>query len=439
MVTSLSDLKAWLSGQEALTGRDDWMVAIAAALLLTGAAVLALIVAGAVFRWLARRVESWRSTWLKGIRFQGQQLLSGDDALGIARALVRWLRIGFFALAAYLYLNGVFGLFPATAALADRMLDSLFDALRLIGTEIVEYLPSLAVLIALFFVARWTIRALSLFFLGVGSRRITLPGFDPEWAGPTYKIVRTLLIFFFLVVAFPYVPGSSSPAFQGISIFVGVLVSLGSSGAVANVISGVVLTYTRAFRIGDRVRIADVTGDVIEKTLFVTRIRTPKNEYVTIPNAMVLGHHVVNWSSQAEERGIVLHTTVTIGYDVPWERVKEQLLEAAQATEHIETEPEPFVLQTSLDDFYVHHELNAYTREAKLMPQLYSNLHRNILDKFHAAGIEIASPHLSSVRDGNQVQIPEAHLPSNYSPTGFRLLPLPGIGTIRREGGGDAS
>jgi len=435
MARGLEYLEAWFRGQEMFVEAGDWTAVLVGGVLLTAVALLLWVVAGASFRWLSRRATSWRGTWLKGIRYQNQQILSDEEVGRVVQALLRWTRVAFLALLGYLYLNGIFGLFPATQDLAETMLASLLDAARGIGSEFVDYLPDLFSLVVIFFVGRWTIRGISLFFFGIGSQRITMPGFDPEWAGPTYKIIRALLFFLFAVLAFPYIPGSSSPAFQGISIFLGALLSLGSSGAVANVISGVVLTYTRAFRIGDRVRIADATGDVTEKTLFVTRIRTPKNEQITIPNAMALNHHVINWSAQAAERGIVLHTSVTIGYDVPWQKVNELLIEAARVTECIEAEPEPFVLHTALGDFYVHYEINAYTREAKLMPRIYSALHRNILEKFHEAGVEIASPHLSSMRDGNQVQIPEDHLPRNYTPGGFRLLPLPGVGTIRREGG----
>ena len=205
-----------------------------------------------------------------------------------------------------------------------------------------------------------------------------------------------------IVVVFPYLPGSDSPAFQGVSIFVGVLLSLGSTTAVANVVAGIVITYTRAFRKGDYVFISDVEGKIIERTAFVTRIRTPKNVEVSIPNASIMSDKVVNYSTQAKKSGITLHTGVTIGYDVPWPTVQELLLSAAAACEHIESDPAPFVLQTSLDDNYVAYELNAYTRRADLRPRIYSELHSNILDAFHTAGVEITSPHYRAVRDGNE-------------------------------------
>jgi small-conductance mechanosensitive channel len=215
-------------------------------------------------------------------------------------------------------------------------------------------------------------------------------------------------------------------------VFFGVLVSVGSSGAVADVVSGIVLTYTRAFHMGDRVRIADAEGDVLEKTLFVTRVRTTKNVDITIPNALVMSNHIINFSAQARRGGLILHTTVTIGYDVLPARVCELLIAAARETESILDTPEPFVSQTALGDFYVHYELNAHTKDAKRMGITYSDLHRAILDKFNEAGVEIASPHLSSVRDGNQTQLPDDYLPKDYKPAAFRILPLR---AFRSDGG----
>jgi small-conductance mechanosensitive channel len=245
--------------------------------------------------------------------------------------------------------------------------------------------------------------------------------FYPEWAEPTYKIVRFLVIALTLIIVFPYLPGAKSPAFQGISIFLGVLFSLGSTSAVANVVAGVILTYMRAFKIGDRVKIADTIGDVMEKTLLVTRVRTIKNVDITIANAMVLGTHIINFSSSGQGEGLILHTTVTIGYDAPWRTVHQLLIDAALSTECILKKPEPFIFQTALDDFYVHYELNAYTDQPSRMAKIYSDLHANIQDKFNNAGVEIMSPHFSSVRDGNRIAIPDDYLPKGYSAPAFRL------------------
>jgi small-conductance mechanosensitive channel len=246
------------------------------------------------------------------------------------------------------------------------------------------------------------VKLFRLVFEGMGRQRIKVPGFHPEWSKTSFNLLRLLIIAMTIVVVFPYLPGSDSPAFQGVSIFVGVLLSLGSTTAVANLVAGIVITYTRSFRIGDYVRISDTEGKIIERTAFVTRIRTNKNLEVSIPNASIMSDKVINFSTQAKKSGITLHTGVTIGYDVPWPKVQELLLAAAAACEHIEEDPAPFVLQTSLDDNYVAYELNVFTRRADLRSRIYSDLHANILDAFHTAGVEITSPHYRAVRDGNE-------------------------------------
>ena len=248
-----------------------------------------------------------------------------------------------------------------------------------------------------------------------------------EWAEPTYKIVRFLLLAATTIIIFPYLPGSSSPAFKGISIFLGVLFSLGSTSAVANIVAGIILTYMRAFRLGDRVQIADTVGDVIEISLLVTRIRTIKNVEITIANSMVLSSHFVNFSGSLHEDGLILHTTVTIGYDTPWRQVHELLISAAQATDGIVDHPKPFVLQTALDDFYAHYQINAYTRRASEMSSIYSRMHQNIQDKFYEAGVEIMSPHYSTLRDGNRIAGPAIVTALDSTP----LILL--IGQVARE------
>jgi small-conductance mechanosensitive channel len=339
--------------------------------------------------------------------------------------MVGWV---LYALLFYATLSLMLGFSPATRGLAKTLLDSFLGALQALGASIADYLPSLLFLVVLFFAGRYLIRLIEIVFTGVAVGRISIAGFDKEWARPTFRILRLLIVIFLVIVAVPYLPAFSSPAFQAVSIFLGVLVSLGSSGAVSNAISGIVLTYTRAFSLGDRVRVADATGDVIERNTFVTRIRTIKNVDIAVPNATVLANPIINFSAQAQATGIILHPSVTIGYDVAWQRVHELLVEAARATDEVEASPEPFVLQSGLDDFYVRYELNAYTRDAKRMAVTYSELYRNIQERFHAAGVEIASPHLSAIRDGNAAQIPQEHLPKDYQPASFRLLPLAPFG-----------
>jgi small-conductance mechanosensitive channel len=228
-----------------------------------------------------------------------------------------------------------------------------------------------------------------------------------------------------VVVAFPYLPASSSPAFTGVSVFLGILLSLASSSALANIIAGLVLTYTRAFRLGDRVQIGDTYGDIVDMSTLVTKVRTIRNEEVTIPNGVVLGVSVTNYTRQAKTLGLILHTRVTIGYDAPWRTVHQLLIEAALATPGVLQEPRPFVWQTSLNDFYVTYEINASTGSPHDAPAIYADLHSRIQDAFFAAGVEIMSPHYASLRDGNTVAIPEESRPAGYRPGAFRVGTAP--------------
>ena len=248
-----------------------------------------------------------------------------------------------------------------------------------------------------------------------------MSGFYADWAMPTYSIVRFLLYAFMFVLIFPYLPGSDSNIFKGVSIFIGVLFSLGSTSAISNMIAGLVITYMRPFKIGDRIKIGDVTGDVLEKTMLVTRVRTIKNEIITIPNSSVLSGNTINFSSEAIEKGLIIYTTVTIGYDVPWKDMHKALIDAALRTEMLLNEPKPFVLQTSLDDFYVSYQINAYTKEASKQALIYSNLHQNIQDVCNERGIEILSPHYRAARDGNMTTIPSNYLSKDYELPSFNI------------------
>jgi small-conductance mechanosensitive channel len=282
-------------------------------------------------------------------------------------------------------------------------------------------LPNLVVIAVIALITYYLFRLLRLISGEVRKGELKIPGFYPDWAEPTEKLVRMLLLALALIVAFPYFPGSKSPAFQGISIFLGVLLSLGSSSAVANAIAGVILTYMRSFLVGDWVQIGNTTGEIIEKTLLVTRVLTPKAEIITIPNAMVMSESVKNYSVEAKKSGVIFHITVTIGYDAAWRTVHQLLISAALATEHVRQQPSPFVLQTRLDDFYVAYELNAYTDIPREMLSIYSDLHKNIQDKFNEAGVEICSPHFSSLRDGNVIAIPEPYIKPDYQAPVFRV------------------
>ncbi|MBE0604916.1 MAG: mechanosensitive ion channel [Deltaproteobacteria bacterium] len=379
-----------------------------------------------LFRWGYSFLDTLKGTRIRSIRFQSVEVVNEDTILGFLKGILRWIRILATILVFYIYLPLVLSFFPWTRGVAAVLIGYIFGPLKVVGKGILDFLPNLFFIAVIAAVTHYGLRLIRFFFSGVEKGTFTIPGFFREWAEPTFKIVRVLVVAFAAVVAFPYIPGSGSPAFQGVSIFLGVLFSLGSTSAVANIVAGLILTYMRAFRVGDRVKIADSVGDVLEKALLVTRIRTIKNVDVTIPNSMILASHIINYSSSAAEFGLILNTGVTIGYDVPWKQVHELLISAARKTEGILEPPAPFVLQTSLDDFYVSYELNAYTGNPQVMAVTYSLLHQNIQDAFNEAGVEIMSPHYAQVRDGNRMAIPDASLPPGYAPPAFRVERVPG-------------
>lgn len=356
--------------------------------------------------YLDRKLEEWRGTRIRSLRIQRQHILTAGDITRLLRGANTWLRRGAKLLLLLLFVNYVFVFFTWSRDAAIRMIERRLMVIGDLAVALFDYLPDLLVVIVVILLARLALHLVRIVFDGIQAERIRVHGFYPEWARTTFNLLRILVIGLTVVVVFPYLPGSDSPAFRALSIFFGVLLSLGSSSAVANVIAGIVLTYTRAFRRGHWVKIAETEGEIVERTAFVTRVRTSKNVEVSIPNSSVLGHHVINYSSQAKGAGLMLNTSVTIGYDVPWPQVHELLLEAAARTERIERDPAPFVLQTALGDFYVEYELNVTTREPERRPRIFSDLHANILDAFHEAGVEIMSPHYRANRDGSAIAIP---------------------------------
>ena len=361
---------------------------------------------GRLSRYLERKTDEWCSTRIEGLKIQRQRIMTEEDISRLMHGTIKWLRRALKAILFVSFVNVIFVFFEWSRQVAITIIERAGMAVERLVIALIAYLPDLLVIIVVILLARFVLHLLKIVFDGIAAKRIRLPGFYPEWSGTSYSLLRILIIALTMVIIFPYLPGSGSPAFQGVSIFLGVLFSLGSTSAVANVVAGIVITYTRAFKIGDRVKISNTEGDVMERSTFVTRIRTPKNVEVSIPNASVLSNHIINYSTQAKQAGLTLHTNVTIGYDVPWPKVHELLLEAAGQTELIEKEPAPYVLQTALSDFYVEYELNAITREPGGKQRTYSDLHANILNAFNAAGIEIMSPHYQARRDGSKAALP---------------------------------
>jgi small-conductance mechanosensitive channel len=343
-------------------------------------------------RRIERRLESRLRERIHSLAIQSFEILRAERLLRLAGDVMRLAKGLVLALIGYLFLHYALAQFPWTRAAAGRLGDWLFNPLRLLGGALVDHLPDLLFLVVLYLVMRWALRLLRLFFDAVGRGNVTFAHFDRDWADPTYKLMRVAVIALALVIAYPYIPGSSSEAFKGISLFFGVLLSLGASSIVANIAAGFTMTYRRAFRVGDVIQIGDVRGRVTSMRLVVTHLRTAKNEEVVVPNSKILEDEIINYSTLARVDGLLLHTTVKIGYDTPWRQVEAMLLLAASRTSGLRTTPTPFVLQTSLGDFAVNYELNVYSGDAHAMASLYTALHRNIQDVFNEHGVQIMTP-----------------------------------------------
>ncbi|TXS88934.1 mechanosensitive ion channel [Parahaliea maris] len=406
LIDTLPEVNALLAFFTRLDESDP-LIRLLIAAALAGISVLLLLVSRFIVSRRLHRMADMPASRFRPLRWQAQDLVTAEEMqhfwMNVWR-IAGWLLSLSFGVSA---LIGLLMTSDWTMDLAAHLMVMVLHAFQYVWNGFVGYLPNLATILVILLVARFTVRTIGLIFDGISSRRIHLRNFYPEWAHTSFGIIRLLIYALTAVIVFPYLPGSSSPAFQGISIFVGVLLSLGSTTAVANVVAGVVLTYTRAFQVGDQVEVGDVRGRIVERSTFVTRIQTLKNVIVSIPNSLVLNSNVINYSKNLGQTGLLVHSCVTIGYDVPWQRVSELLVAAAKRTENISSHPEPFVLQTSLDDNYVTYEVNGWTRKPEVLPRIYSDLHANILDEFHGHQVEITSPAYRAVRDGNTPNIPE--------------------------------
>ena len=387
----------------------------------TLAVYLALVwLAVRIGRWLLRRLQSIASR-IGAIRVQQSQIMAGERIANILMTAVRLLRVLFLISLTWVFLATEFSYFPWTREHGELLLNYVVRPVRLVGLALLNYLPNLFYIAVILTVMYFVMKVVRSLLREVERGNIRFSGFYPEWAQPTYKIVRFLLIAFTAVVIYPYLPGENSPAFKGVGIFIGVLFSLGSTSAVANVVAGVILIYTRGFRVGDWVRIGDNMGEVTAQSMLATHLKTIKNEEIIIPNSVILGGYVTNYSMLAQKDKLILYTSVTIGYDQPWRHIHELLIEAALKTPNILQTPAPFVLQAALDDSYVQYEINAYTDKPLLMVFTYSDLRANIQDAFFNAGVEIMSPTFHAVRDGNRTAMPREFLPPDYHPRGFRV------------------
>jgi small-conductance mechanosensitive channel len=311
----------------------------------------------------------------------------------------------------------ILSLFEPTRGVASKLFSYILAPLKNFFLALLRYIPNIISIAVILLISRYSLRLLKFFAQQIATGKLKLNGFYPDWANTTFNILRMLVYAFTIAMVFPLLPGSDSQSFQGVSLLFGLLISLGSSSAIGNLIAGIVITYMRPFKIGDRIKINDVTGFVVEKAPMTTRIRTHKNEFVTFPNLAVLNASVTNYntSTEAGQPGLILHADVTFGYDTPLKTIEKLLLTAAEKTPHLEKEPKPFVQVKSLGDFYCVYEINAYTKNVQSIMPIYSDLYRNINLEFEAAGLDLTAPYYYNITT-NQDSL-------NAHPEEKRMLP----------------
>lgn len=365
-----------------------------------GLAALAATIALAVLLWIGTRVMHWLDILLErrvkrrleGLEEQSLRIVNATHLWRLLSGLRSVLWTAATLIAIVVYFDFLLHLFPWTRGFGHQLLTLLTDPLRIIGQGILAAIPKLLILAIIIAVMRYLLKALVLLSRALAAGSLKIGTFEREWAWPTYRLVRLLVIALTVVIAYPYIPGSQSEVFKGVSIFFGVIFSLGSSSLIGNIIAGYSLTYRRAFRIGDRVCIGEHIGDVMEMRLLVTHLRTPKNEEVIVPNSEILNNSVVNYTTFARDGQLILHTTVGIGYETPWRQVEAMLLQAAARTEGLLRALPPYVLQKTLGDFAITYEINSYYNDPRTMGVAYTRLHASILDVFNEYGIQIMTP-----------------------------------------------
>lgn len=292
----------------------------------------------------------------------------------------------------YYYLSFVLFAFPDTKPFASLLIEYVTDPIVGMIWTAIGYLPNLITILIIVWITGVAIRGVRLFFENVDQGTIVLKNFEPQWVWPTYTLVRLVLILMSAVLCFPYIPGSDSAAFQGLTIFLGLMVSLGSNSVISNSLAGLFVLYRRSMKVGDRIRVGDHYGDVQQIKLMETYLRSVKNELVSIPNSKLLASEVTNYSAKLDGKGLLLHTTVGIGYEEPREKIEAMLLEAVGRTNGLKKSPSPFVLMDGLADFAINYQVNAFTTRGSSLPLLLSELHKNIVDVFNENNVQIMTP-----------------------------------------------
>jgi small-conductance mechanosensitive channel len=362
-----------------------------------------------LYSYAERLIIAQKNKRIKDLTIQDYTLVSSQQGLRLLLSALNFIKWALIFLLLFLTLPLVFSVFPFTHSWAERLFSIVWTPFRNLFIAIWNYFPNMVTILVIYFVMKYFIRMVKYIFGEIDNGKLEINGFHRDWASPTFSIVKFLLYAFMLILIFPLLPGSDSNIFKGVSVFIGILFSLGSSSAIANMVAGLVITYMRPFKIGDKIKTGNVTGVVIEKTLLVTRLRTILNEEITIPNSAILSGNTTNYSTFSET-GVIVHVSVGVGYDVPWKKVHESLLEAASKIDTILKTPPPFVLQTSLDDFYASYMLCVHVSDPRMEGVVVSLMNQRIQDVFAAKNIEMTSPHYVANRNGDDSTIPKGEV-----------------------------
>ncbi len=398
-----------------------WTKAIATMAVATVVLALLVFALRRATRSLQAHIEARRGDGLAGEPKEGLAAAFEQKTAPIQLKALRLLYASALFAVVAVYVGIAFAAVPMTKGYALAAVDYLLDPVRTLWQGFLASVGNLIFIAVVVALVHYLIKGLRWALSEAAAGRLVIPGVSSDWAMLLYKVLRTGMVAMAAVVVYPYIPGSDTEAFKGIGLFAGALFTLGASGMAGNILGGLALTFAGTFHVGDRVKIGEVVGDVVETTLMLTRVRSIRNEMVTIPNSTILAGHVVNYSTEARTRGLLLVTEVTIGYDAPWRRVHELLIEAARRTPDILATPVPFVLQSSLNDYHVSYKICAYTANASAMVLTYGALHQNIQDSFNEGGIEILSPGYASLRDGNTTTIPASYRDERYAAPAFRV------------------
>jgi small-conductance mechanosensitive channel len=381
----------------------DLLKALALSVAATLVLVLLLFALERLRRWGAHKAAEKAHERLGTMKIPGKGLLEKDRLYFVTTRVLLLLTRIVDLVVVYVWITFVLKRFAWTRPWGEQLGAWFLQTAGRLGMAALGALPDLAVVFLIYLATRWLLRLVGMFFTAIEEGRIEVTETLKETTQPTRRIVSVVFWIFALIMAYPYLPGSGSEAFKGVGVMVGLMVSIGSSALIGQLASGFMIMYSRTLKVGDFVKAGEIEGTVSQLGLFATRIRTLKKETVTIPNAVLAGQITKNYSQATDPNGIVLGTSITIGYDTPWRQVEGLLLLAAERTPGLKKEPSPWVLQRSLTDYYVDYEVCAYLEDALARVPTLTALHSNILDTFNEYGVQITSPNYEADPEGAKI------------------------------------